>query len=128
MATDHHDPHEHADDIRGEFRRLVNMTPAALERWLATDESKAVGWKGPDGDGEGESVGHAEGARIVAILHKRAGDLDAEDDRHMHKVVGYIKRHMAQKPAHPEGSNWEKSLKNWGHDPAKDPAEGSAKD
>jgi hypothetical protein len=37
----------------------------------------------------------------------------------MKKVVGYVHRHMAQKPAHPEGSRWAASLKNWGHDPAK---------
>lgn len=105
--------------IRKEFDEAVNMTPSKLEKWLATDESKAVGWKGEDGDGASESVGHKSGKRIVELLHKKAADLDADDLAHMKKVVGYVARHSKQKPAHPEGSRWEASLKNWGHDPAR---------
>jgi len=37
----------------------------------------------------------------------------------MHEVVAYVKHHLAQRPAHPEGSRWEASLKNWGHDSGK---------
>ena len=39
----------------------------------------------------------------------------------MHKVVGYIHRHMAQGgPADDkEHSRWRFSLMNWGHDPLK---------
>ena len=37
-----------------------------LEAWLATPESRKVGWKGADGTAR-ESVGHASGRRIVAI-------------------------------------------------------------
>jgi hypothetical protein len=57
-------------------------------------------------------------AGAVAVL-ALPSDLDAGDLAHMKKVVGYVHRHMAQKPAHPEGSRWAASLKNWGHDPAK---------
>jgi len=33
-------------------------------------------------------------------------------------VVGYVHRHMAQRPSGDiEGSRWRKSLMNWGHDP-----------
>jgi hypothetical protein len=56
---------ESDDDIRHAFDDVVNMTPKELERWLETDESKAVGW------GDGESVGHESGRRIVAIKAKR---------------------------------------------------------
>ena len=52
------------------FKYAVNMTPAQIEKFLDTDESKAAGWKGDDGKGSGESVGHKSGARIVAL--KRA--------------------------------------------------------
>lgn len=106
-------------EIIQEFRSAVNMTAAELERWLTTPESKEVGWKGEDGQGAGESVGHKSGRRIVELLQTKAADLDADDLAHMQKVVGYVHRHMAQKPAHPEGSRWAASLKNWGHDPAK---------
>lgn len=118
------DTKQHDQDVAKEFSELVNMTPGALEKWLVTEESGRVGFKGPDGKGEGESVGHKSGERIVEILHKKKADLDADDHAHMAKVVGYIKRHMAQRPekerdelAH---SNWTYSLKNWGHDPMKD--------
>lgn len=54
-----------ADDdpktIEEEFDEAVNMTPKELEDWLETDESKSVGQK----DGNGESVGHDSGRRIV---------------------------------------------------------------
>ena len=112
MADDH-------ASIAKDFADAVNMTPAALETWLATSESKEVGWKGRDGDGSGESVGHKEGARIVEIKRKKKADLTDDDYRHMHKVVGYVHRHLAQGgPADDvEHSRWRYSLMNWGHDP-----------
>lgn len=105
-------------EIRKEFQQAVNMTASELEKWLDTDESKEVGWKGEDGHGSGESVGHKSGKRIVDLLRSKASDLSDDDLAHMKKVTGYVHRHMAQKPAHPDGSRWEASLKNWGHDPA----------
>ena len=111
---------DHADTIRA-FHDAVNMTPAALETWLATEDSKAVGWKGPDGHGSGESVGHKEGARIVAILRKKKSELDEADLADMKKVVGYVHRHLAQGGPKDdrEHSRWRRSLMNWGHDPLK---------
>ena len=111
---------DHAETYAA-FKRAVNMTPAALEKWLGTEESKEVGWKGADGHGSGESVGHKEGTRIVAILHKNKGDLDDADYADMKKVTGYVHRHLAQGgPAEDkEHSRWRYSLMNWGHDPSK---------
>lgn len=105
--------------IAASFHEAVNMGAAALSRWLDTAESKEVGWKGPDGHGEGESVGHKEGARIVAILGKKKGELTDDDYADMKKVVGYVHRHLAQGgPAEGvEHSRWRYSLMNWGHDP-----------
>ncbi len=101
-----------------EFDELVNMTPKELEDFLATDASQAVGQK-PSGGGE--STGHASGRRIVEIKRKRQAELTDEDEAHKRKVVGYIKRHLAQGgPAHDEEhSKWRYSLMNWGHDPEK---------
>jgi hypothetical protein len=98
------------------FRETVNMAPAELERWLETEESRRVGWKK---DGRGESVGHASGRRIVEIRRKCKPDLTDDDYRHMRKVVGYVRRHLAQEPANTATSRWRYSLKNWGHDPLK---------
>jgi hypothetical protein len=100
--------------IRAEFRDAVNMSAADLERWLQTEESREVGYKS---DGQGESVGHESGRRIVELLRKRQDDLTDDDLAHMRKVVGYVHRHLAQRPADPEHSRWRHSLMNWGHDP-----------
>ncbi len=102
-------------DIYDEFKELVNMSASAIKKWLDTDESKSVGQK-KDG---GESTGHKSGERIIEIKEKKKGDLTDDDYKHMQKVVGYIKRHSAQRPKEVEGSDWEYSLKNWGNDPGK---------
>ena len=108
------------DAVIDRFHEAVNMTGAELSRWLESDDSKAVGWKGEDGKGDEESVGHESGRRIVELLGKNKSELTDDDVHHMHRVVSYVARHMAQKPAHPEGSRWAYSLMNWCHDPMKE--------
>jgi hypothetical protein len=104
------------DTTRREFRDAVNMTPSELETWLGTDESKAVGQK----EGGGESVGHGSGRRIVTLLRTRKDDLSDGDLAHMRTVVGYVHRHMAQRPSGDvRDTAWRHSLMNWGHDPLK---------
>lgn len=108
-----------ADDEKaiGEFKKSVNMTAKKLEKWLDTEESKKVGYK--DG-GKGESVGHDAGKKIVKLLSKKQAEYTADDLKHIHKVVGYIHRHLAQKPdGDVTETNWRYSLMNWGHDPTK---------
>lgn len=109
------------EQIYKDFNEAVNMPPAEIEKFLDTEESKRVGWKGEDGQGEGESVGHASGRRIVAIKRTKKADLTDDDYAHMKKVVGYVHRHMAQggPEEDKEHSNWRYSLMNWGHDPLK---------
>jgi hypothetical protein len=107
------------DKVRKNFDEAVNMTATEIKKWLSSKESTAVGWKGKDGKGSGESVGHASGCRIVAILAKKKADLSDDDYAHMRKVVGYLRRHRAQEPANVATSRWRYSLMNWGHDPLK---------
>jgi hypothetical protein len=107
-------------EIWKSFRSETNISPAALEKWLDTHDSKKVGWKGEDGNGDGESIGHASGAKIVAIKRKKKAQLTDADYAHMTKVVGYIRRHKAQKPkSDVKDSKWRFSLMNWGYDPLK---------
>ena len=102
-------------DVEQRFSDAVNMTPEELEEWLATDESQSVGV------GEGESVGHRSGRRIVEILRTRKADRTDEDHEHMRKVAGYVARHSEQRPdGDVTGTRWRYSLMNWGHDPLKD--------
>ena len=114
-ANDHLDKAAIAKD----FAAAVNMTPAALGKWLETEDSRSVGWTH---EGEGEAVGHQEGRRIVEIKGKKKADLTDEDYGHMRKVVGYVHRHLAQggPKEDAEHSRWRYSLMNWGHDPLKD--------
>ncbi|MCY7398177.1 MAG: DUF3140 domain-containing protein [Sphingomonas bacterium] len=99
------------------FHEAVNMAPAEIEEWLATAHSRTVGFKRP---GASESVGHASGRRIVTILRKPKAKIDDDDYVHMRKVVGYVRRHTAQRPENTVTSRWRYSLMNWGHDPLKE--------
>jgi hypothetical protein len=103
--------------IRDEFRRVVNMAPKELEQWLETEQSRAVGHTRK---GEDEAVGHQSGCRIVEIRRTRQAELTDDDYAHMKKVIGYVHRHVEQRPKGDVGdSRWRYSLMNWGHDPLK---------
>jgi Protein of unknown function (DUF3140) len=104
------------DGVQAEFDAAVNMTASELERWLDTAESKEVGQR----QGGGESVGHESGRRIVTLLRAKRRELSARDAEHMRNVVGYIHRHLAQRPSGDvRDTRWRFSLMNWGHDPCK---------
>jgi hypothetical protein len=105
--------------IRADFAAVVNLAPAEIEAFLDTAESKRVGAKG---DAGGESVGHRSGRRIVAIRRTKVAELSDADYAHMKKVIGYVRRHLAQggPDEDAEHSDWRYSLMNWGHDPLKD--------
>jgi hypothetical protein len=105
--------------VRRDFAGVVNMTADELQAWLDSDDSRKVGWKGADGSAP-ESVGHASGRRIVLILRKSRELLTDDDYAHMRKVVGYVRRHVAQRPDNVYTSRWRYSLMNWGHDPTKE--------
>lgn len=127
MATSGRTEAPAADDhdaIEKEFGRVVNMSAGAIETWLKTKESHVVGAKdGKTGTTEGgpESVGHASGRRIIKLLGAGKGDRSASDYAHMRKVIGYVHRHLAQRPSGEDvaASRWRHSLMNWGHDPTK---------
>jgi hypothetical protein len=116
MADDDH------EQVYKDFQEAVNMAPAELEKFLDSEDSKRVGWKGEDGKGSGESVGHEMGRHIVELKRKKKADLTDEDYARMKKVHGYVARHTKQGPTKhdKETSDWRYSLMNWGHDPLKD--------
>jgi hypothetical protein len=106
---------EERQRISLQFQEVVNLSDLELEAWLRSGESKAVGFKPRAG---GESIGHASGRRIVRLLRKRGAGLAEKDYRHMRKVVGYVHRHLAQRPrGDVSRTRWRYSLMNWGHDP-----------
>jgi hypothetical protein len=106
---------EELQRIALQFQEAVNLEADELEAWLETEESRSVGWRP---EGHGESVGHASGRRIVRLLRTPEHELGDADYRHMRKVVGYVRRHLAQRPAGDiTHTRWRYSLLNWGHDP-----------
>ncbi|KAJ9110308.1 hypothetical protein QFC19_001711 [Naganishia cerealis] len=113
-----------------------------LESWLKSDESESAGW--PKEGGEGETIAHESGKKIVEILRenpdkakanafycgaalKNASKYTDEQVDHMRRVVSYCARHLAQEEKMKETKSEDdlektkstKSLKNWGHDPIK---------
>ena len=106
-------------EVWDDWGSAVNMSAGQLEKWLESEESRSVGQK--DGPGDDESTGHASGRRIVEILRTKKSELTADDADHMRKVVGYVHRHLAQKPTGDvTDTKWRYSLMNWGHDPLAD--------
>ena len=111
---------EAEERIRNDFNALVNLEPAELKAWLKTPQSRKVGMVRR---GETESVGRQSARKILAIRATPVGDLTEADYAHMKKVIGYCRRHLAQRPqASRTGGDvtetrWRWSLMNWGHDP-----------
>jgi hypothetical protein len=103
------------DESRAAFAQIVNMTPLEIERWHATAQSKSVG----QDSGDGVSVGVKAGRRTIQLLRiKRAPN--ADDIKHMRRVVSFINRMRDQSPRKDrETSRWRYALMNWGHDPLK---------
>lgn len=110
--------------IRDDFKSVVNMAPAQLRKWLHGSPSKKVGMT-KQGDKvqsekDGKAVGHQMGERILEIKAKRQAELEEDDYKAMKKVIGYVHRHIKQRPdGDIEDTRWRKSLMNWGHDPLK---------
>jgi hypothetical protein len=106
--------------IREAFDALVNLEPSELRAWLTTPQSRKVGMTRR---GETESVGRQSARKILAIRARPSGELTDADYAHMKKVIGYCRRHLAQRPqvlrmgGDVTDTRWRWSLMNWGHDP-----------
>ena len=99
-----------------DFHEAVNMSASEIKQWLKTESSSSVGQK----DKQGKIKGRKSGKKIVKILNKDKSQLKKKHIKHMKKVVGYVHRHLAQKPSGDiKETPWRYSLMNWGHDPLK---------
>ena len=98
------------------------MSSSELKEWLQSESSTSSGQSKDSGE---ETIGHESGRKIIEILDKNPkkdpSKYDEADIPHMRKVVAYCKRHLAQeeKAKQDPESRSARSLKNWGHDPAK---------
>lgn len=81
------------EEVISEFNSLVNMTASDLETWLKSDDANSAGWPKDDADGDGETVGHDSGRKIVEILKanpdRKEDKYTDEQVEHMRKVVAY---------------------------------------
>lgn len=103
-------------EVLKDFQEAVNMDASEIKKWLKTEESSSVGQK----DKKGKIKGRKSGKKIIKILKKDRSDYTKKDFKHMKKVVGYVHRHLAQKPSKDiEDTPWRYSLMNWGYDPLK---------
>lgn len=119
---DHSEGHE---ETLAEFRRVVNMPPATLRKWLESEESRSVdmafGGEKVTGPAQREAVGHHMGGRILQIKARKQAELSEADWADMRKVIGYVHRYRAQRPkGDVSDTRWRWSLMNWGHDPLRD--------
>ena len=80
-------------EVIEEFNEHVNMTAEELESWLKSGDSNSAGWPKGEANGDGETVGHDSGRRIVEILianpDKKKDKYTDEQVEHMRKVVAY---------------------------------------
>jgi hypothetical protein len=81
--------------IRAAFDSLMNLEPTELKAWMETAQSLKVGMTRC---GETETVGRQSRRKILAIRAKPPEDLTDADYAHMLKVIGYYRRHLAQRP------------------------------
>ncbi|GKT58241.1 DNA-binding protein [Colletotrichum tofieldiae] len=81
------------EEVISEFNEHVNMTAEELESWLKSNDSNSAGWPKDDAEGEGETVGHDSGRKIVEILQanpeKKEDEYTDDQVEHMRKVVAY---------------------------------------
>ena len=77
------------------FNNVVNMPANTLQDWLKTEHSLAVGFKANDA---GESVGHQSGTHNIKLLELKQDEFTDENIKFANKVIGYVHRHLAQKP------------------------------
>ena len=116
LVKDNSDLKPEQQETLQDFQDAVNMSASEIKQWLKTDESSSVGQK----DKKGKIKGRKSGKKIVKILNKDSSDYKKKDFKHMKKVVGYVHRHLAQKPSGDiKETPWRYSLMNWGCDPLK---------
>lgn len=103
------------EEVRVKFARLVNMSARDIETWHKTEASASVG----QDSGDGVSVGVRAGQRTIQLLRSNRAP-NADDIKHMRRVISFIARLRAQSPRkNRETSRWRYALMNWGHDPLK---------
>lgn len=100
-------------EVSAAFAKIVNMSAREIADWHKTGQSASVG----QDSGDGVSVGVKAGQRTILLLKSRRAP-NADDIKHMRRVVNFIRRQVMLAPrTNRETSRWRYALMNWGHDP-----------
>lgn len=100
-------------EVSAAFAKIVNMSAREIAAWHKTGQSASVG----QDSGDGVSVGVKAGQRTILLLKSRRAP-NADDIKHMRRVVNFIRRQVMLAPrTNRETSRWRYALMNWGHDP-----------
>lgn len=103
------------DELWDEFHRLVNMTSADLQDWLAVEESGEVAEGLPD------QAGTVSSRTVLQVMSKRRTDLTGDDVTTMQNVVDTIRAQRGDDPEPAAGdAAWRRRLMRIGHDPLKE--------
>jgi hypothetical protein len=102
------------DELWDEFHRVVNMTSRELGEWLRTRDAGEHTEEVPD------QAGTPVGQEVLAILGKRRGDLTADDEHVMRRVVDRVHAQRRDDLEPTAGqAGWRHRLMSIGHDPLK---------
>lgn len=102
------------DELWQEFHDVVNMTSRELSDWLRTRDAAE------DTEAVPDQAGPSTGRQVLHVLGKRRGDLTAEDERVMRRVVDRVRAERREDLEPVAGqANWRHRLMSLGHDPLK---------
>lgn len=107
-------------DLYKEWRRLVNITPSRLERFLASKEGREAGLSRSDASAQGIRSGRDSARAILRMKRKPKSEWTDADWKWAKRQVAFIKRMRGAKgPLFKDGKKTRKhtSLLLWGHDP-----------
>ncbi|WAL69765.1 DUF3140 domain-containing protein [Amycolatopsis cynarae] len=98
------------------------MSSRELSEWLRTRSAHQDTEELPDRSGT------PTGQHVLEILQKRRGDLTADDERTMRRVVDRIHAERGEEPEPKAGQeNWRHRLMSLGHDPLKEVRDAAAR-
>lgn len=111
------------------WRKLINVTPSEIERFLATPEGKAAGLSRKEASKAGIARGRDSGRALIRMLPKGGRSYEQaeknwtdSDWEWAKRQYGFISRMKGAKgPLYKDGEMTRKltSLLIWGHDPRK---------
>lgn len=121
MAAERSDKEK--DEIYSDWKKLINMSKDALEKWSEDPERLKASLNRSEADSQGDiQSGYDSLHRIKRRVSKPRSEWTSEDYDNAAQENGFNSRMLGNDPGDPVSgtgkSKWEISLRNWGHDPS----------